>query len=82
MVRRLHHRFSVHSLIIQDQFNELQHVRIYIMTVSFYDADLCSWISSVYANGLEQFGEVFGISLQADRVGQMIYLIMYAIGCE
>lgn len=38
--------------------------------------------ASVYANGVPLLTEKFGISEQAARVGQMIFLIAYAFGCE
>jgi hypothetical protein len=38
--------------------------------------------ASVYANGVPLLQEKFGISAPAGRVGQMIFLIAYAFGCE
>lgn len=38
--------------------------------------------ASVYANGVPLLSEKFGISEQAARVGQMVFLIAYAFGCE
>lgn len=38
--------------------------------------------TGVYANGLEGLTSEFGISEQAARVGQMIFLVTYAFGCE
>ncbi|WVQ79545.1 hypothetical protein IAT38_001644 [Cryptococcus sp. DSM 104549] len=38
--------------------------------------------ASVYANGIEFLQEKFNVSAQAARVGQMIFLISYAFGCE
>jgi hypothetical protein len=38
--------------------------------------------ASLYANAVEQLSDEFGISEQAARVGQMIFLCAYAFGCE
>lgn len=38
--------------------------------------------TGVYANALEGLTSEFGISEQAARVGQMIFLVTYAFGCE
>lgn len=38
--------------------------------------------TGVYANGLGGLTSEFGISQQAARVGQMIFLVTYAFGCE
>jgi hypothetical protein len=38
--------------------------------------------TSVYPSAVKPLSEHFGISQQAARVGQMIYLVMYSFGCE
>ncbi|WWC93166.1 uncharacterized protein L201_008134 [Kwoniella dendrophila CBS 6074] len=38
--------------------------------------------ASVYANGVDFLQEKFGISAQGARVGQCVFLICYAFGCE
>lgn len=38
--------------------------------------------TSIYGNGVVALSDEFGISLQAARVGQMIFLVAYAFGCE
>ena len=38
--------------------------------------------ASLYANGIDALSEHFHISKQAARVGQMIFLVAYAFGCE
>lgn len=38
--------------------------------------------TSVYPSAVNPLSEHFGISLQAARVGQMIYLVFYSFGCE
>jgi hypothetical protein len=38
--------------------------------------------ASIYANGVGFLQDKFDISAQAARVGQMIFLVSYAFGCE
>jgi MFS family permease len=38
--------------------------------------------ASLYANAVPLLSDEFGISAQAARVGQMIFLVSYAFGCE
>lgn len=38
--------------------------------------------TSVYPSAVNPVAEHFGISTQAARVGQMIYLVFYSFGCE
>lgn len=38
--------------------------------------------TSVYPSAVKPLSEHFGVSEQAARVGQMIYLVMYSFGCE
>ena len=38
--------------------------------------------ASLYANAVGRLSEEFNISEQAARVGQMIFLVAYAFGCE
>ncbi|WVF68874.1 hypothetical protein IAT40_003647 [Kwoniella sp. CBS 6097] len=38
--------------------------------------------ASIYANGIDFLQEKFSISAQAARVGQCVFLIAYAFGCE
>jgi len=38
--------------------------------------------TSVYPSAVNPISEHFGISAQAARVGQMIYLVFYSFGCE
>jgi hypothetical protein len=38
--------------------------------------------TSVYPSAVNPISEHFGISTQAARVGQMIYLVFYSFGCE
>src|SRR6201999_276745 len=38
--------------------------------------------ASIYANGVDGLAEKYDISKQKARVGQMIFLICYAFGCE
>lgn len=38
--------------------------------------------TSVFPSAVTPISEHFGVSLQAARVGQMIYLVFYSFGCE
>lgn len=38
--------------------------------------------TSVFPNAVTPIAEHFGVSEQAARVGQCIYLVMYSFGCE
>jgi hypothetical protein len=38
--------------------------------------------ASLYANAVEGISEEYHVSEQAARVGQMIFLCSYAVGCE
>lgn len=38
--------------------------------------------TSLYSNGLSGISEEFGVSMQAARCGAMIFLVLYAFGCE
>ena len=53
-----------------------------ILTVIFTVQMSMNFNSSVYANAVTPLSEHFHISEQAARVGQMIFLVAYAFGCE
>ncbi|KAI9924311.1 hypothetical protein AWENTII_002976 [Aspergillus wentii] len=53
-----------------------------ILTVIFTVQLSMNFNSSVYSNVVTPFSEHFHISEQAARVGQMIFLVSYAFGCE
>jgi predicted MFS family arabinose efflux permease len=38
--------------------------------------------TSLYSNALSGISEEFGVSMQAARCGAMIFLVLYAFGCE
>lgn len=38
--------------------------------------------TSVFPNAVTPISEAFGVSEQAARVGQCVYLVMYSFGCE
>ncbi|AAW43436.1 multidrug transporter, putative [Cryptococcus deneoformans JEC21] len=52
------------------------------LTVIFIVQCSMNYNAAVYANGTAFLQEKFDISAQAARVGQMIFLISYAFGCE
>ncbi|KAF7591653.1 hypothetical protein BBP40_001229 [Aspergillus hancockii] len=53
-----------------------------ILTVIFTVQMSMNFNSSVYPNAVTPLSEHFHISEQAARVGQMIFLVAYAFGCE
>ncbi|KAJ5566686.1 uncharacterized protein N7459_010068 [Penicillium hispanicum] len=53
-----------------------------ILTVIFIVQSSMNFNSSVYPNAVTPLSEHFHISEQAARVGQMIFLVTYAFGCE
>lgn len=53
-----------------------------ILSVIFTVQCSMNFNTSVYANAITPLSEHFKISEQAARVGQMIFLIAYAFGCE
>lgn len=52
------------------------------LTVIFIVQCSMNYNAAVYANGTTFLQEKFDISAQAARVGQMIFLVSYAFGCE
>lgn len=54
----------------------------YILTVIFWVQVSMNFNTSLYSNGLEGIHKEFGVSLQAARCGAMIFLVLYAFGCE
>jgi len=53
-----------------------------ILCVIFIVQCSMNFNASIYANGVGFLTEKFDISAQAARVGQMIFLVSYAFGCE
>lgn len=53
-----------------------------ILSVIFIVQCSMNFNASIYANGVDFLTEKFSISAQAARVGQMIFLVAYAFGCE
>ncbi|BDD54757.1 hypothetical protein MAP00_000348 [Monascus purpureus] len=53
-----------------------------IISVIFVVQMSMNFNSSVYASSVTKISEHFGVSEQAGRVGQMIFLVTYAFGCE
>lgn len=54
----------------------------YILTVIFWVQVSMNFNTSLYSNALEGIKTEFGVSLQAARCGAMIFLVLYAFGCE
>ncbi|OJJ58966.1 hypothetical protein ASPSYDRAFT_152456 [Aspergillus sydowii CBS 593.65] len=53
-----------------------------IITVIFLVQVSMNFNTSLYSNALSGISEEFGVSLQAARCGAMIFLVLYAFGCE
>ncbi|MCJ1465129.1 hypothetical protein MMC07_003745 [Pseudocyphellaria aurata] len=53
-----------------------------ILSVIFVVQTSMNFNTSVYANAIAPLSDHFGITLQASRTGQMIFLLAYAIGSE
>lgn len=53
-----------------------------ILSVIFVIQCSMNFNAGVYANGVTALSKHFSISEQAARVGQCVFLVMYAIGCE
>ncbi|CAO1619378.1 unnamed protein product [Sympodiomycopsis kandeliae] len=53
-----------------------------VLTVIFWVQVSMNFNTSLYSNGLNGISEEFGVSLQAARCGAMIFLVLYAFGCE
>lgn len=54
----------------------------YILTVIFWVQVSMNFNTSLYSNAVPGISQEFGVSLQAARCGAMIFLVMYAFGCE
>jgi hypothetical protein len=53
-----------------------------ILTVIFWVQISMNFNTSLYSNGLGGISEEFHVSEQAARCGAMIFLVLYAFGCE
>ncbi|KAF3394617.1 putative efflux pump kojT [Penicillium rolfsii] len=53
-----------------------------IISVIFLVQTSMNFNTSLYSNGLGGISEEFGVSKQAARCGAMIFLVLYAFGCE
>lgn len=53
-----------------------------ILTVIFLVQLSMNFNTSLYSNGLDGISEEFNVSAQAARCGAMIFLVLYAFGCE
>jgi len=54
----------------------------YILTVIFWVQVSMNFNTSLYSNAIPGISEEFGVSAQAGRCGAMIFLVLYAFGCE
>jgi MFS family permease len=53
-----------------------------ILTVIFFVQVSMNFNTSLYSNAVPGISEEFGVSKQAARCGAMIFLVLYAFGCE
>ena len=53
-----------------------------ILTIIFLVQVSMNFNTSLYSNGLKGISKEFGVSEQAARCGAMIFLVLYAFGCE
>ncbi|PYI07657.1 MFS general substrate transporter [Aspergillus sclerotiicarbonarius CBS 121057] len=53
-----------------------------IISVIFLVQTSMNFNTSLYSNALGGISEEFGVSMQAARCGAMIFLVLYAFGCE
>ncbi|KAL2112166.1 hypothetical protein VUR80DRAFT_8422 [Thermomyces stellatus] len=70
-----------------DCYNELGYgfstaKKWYILTVVFWVQVSMNFNTSLYSNAIGGIQEEFGVSAQAARCGAMIFLVLYAFGCE
>ena len=54
----------------------------YTLSVIFIVQVSMNFNTSLYSNGLDGISKEFGVSTQGARCGAMIFLILYAFGCE
>nr|XP_036587432.1 transporter C794.04c-like protein 3 [Colletotrichum truncatum]KAF6798374.1 transporter C794.04c-like protein 3 [Colletotrichum truncatum] len=54
----------------------------YILTVIFWVQVSMNFNTSLYSNAITGISEEFGVSAQGARCGAMIFLVLYAFGCE
>ncbi|PON23437.1 hypothetical protein TGAM01_v207671 [Trichoderma gamsii] len=54
----------------------------YILTVIFWVQVSMNFNTSLYSNAIPGISEEFHVSAQAARCGAMIFLVLYAFGCE
>ncbi|KAK7417841.1 hypothetical protein QQX98_004316 [Neonectria punicea] len=54
----------------------------YILTVIFWVQVSMNFNTSLYSNAIPGISEEFSVSAQAARCGAMIFLVLYAFGCE
>ncbi|OQO08785.1 hypothetical protein B0A48_05675 [Cryoendolithus antarcticus] len=54
----------------------------YILTVIFWVQVSMNFNTSLYSNAIPGIEKEFGVSAQAARCGAMIFLVLYAFGCE
>ncbi|GAB0136742.1 hypothetical protein EsDP_00005034 [Epichloe bromicola] len=79
--------YDKYEITEDDCYNELGYSypngkKWYILTVIFWVQVSMNFNTSLYSNAIPGMTEEFGVSDQAARCGAMIFLVLYAFGCE
>lgn len=79
--------YDKYELTEEDCYNELGFCfptwkKWYILSVIFIVQVSMNFNTSLYSNAIPGIQEEFGVSAQAARCGAMIFLVLYAFGCE
>ncbi|KAH6683634.1 multidrug transporter [Plectosphaerella plurivora] len=81
------HTTGKHEITEDECYHELGYSfptwrKWYILTVIFWVQVSMNFNTSLYSNAIPGIQEEFGVSAQAARCGAMIFLVLYAFGCE
>jgi len=79
--------YDKYEITEDDCYNELgfsfpKWKKWYILTVIFWVQVSMNFNTSLYSNAIPGISEEFHVSAQAGRCGAMIFLVLYAFGCE
>jgi MFS family permease len=79
--------YDKYEITEEDCYNELgfgfpSWKKWYILSVIFIVQVSMNFNTSLYSNAIPGISEEFGVSAQAARCGAMIFLVLYAFGCE
>ncbi|KAM4066185.1 major facilitator superfamily protein [Hirsutella rhossiliensis] len=79
--------YDKYEITEDDCYNELGYSfptwkKWYILTVIFWVQVSMNFNTSLYSNAIPGIAQEFNVSEQAARCGAMIFLVLYAFGCE